>query len=991
MSIRNTNNNLLLSTVVRFLNSGDVRYEKILKLVDDSTTEVLIPTFAFIGFWLSNNINNKPEKETMQKLQLSFHLIEIISRKVPPVILLSGLNDLNWGMHQPNWLLRESLLPMFGRLEKLRHFVFPNCFENYIDKLPVSYPSSDIFWDLKHPALSFEIECNPVFSLSAMSQIRKLIASHSPICAFKPLLTYRNSKITLTRIMIEMIKEIGSSNATHSQQLVSYSLLMMYLNSFILSNDVDGHLIADYILNKPYVSPFLMVAVANHITQNLYLYNLLIPREHTNSLSNGLSNPISMINHQYNIVDTTSDTSLNHLIQSIPTILTSYFFAIPHDKKIEHPPENDDNFLQYILLCGTSINERTNAIYSNSDKKDFSFKHISAMSYPLMKNLLSILANGKILEFERQKKFSERLCKLYSTIITFILPTYEDFLCQHFLEKSSNNPEICNTVIKAILLHLLPSILTLSYEKRLLPFLFSCIKMASTNDECKDEKLKEEKVKDDLLLCSRLLIIRLLRFNVPLLSSELGPLLLSCSDIVVLLEYIDSIENYSICNNYQESHSMNLLKEQLIKKLPFHSEKSEIYKIEQTLSVPINVFNAYSQKCIKIISSLNQPHFISNVSKYLQTDDKSIDLLVRVLSMTNAFNSDQLSQNITEYLCNQLRNNVEATSTPSQFVIYSKDISLTTSQAVFCRLLVFGRLYDAKKLLESMKDMICSSSTPIHWIVMVLRTYKKYFDDEMSEVFRGILLSLKQGFPFKFDCPVSIKAISKKLNSYEAQIIYDHSIFDKEYFWPYKYYLECTRCYYLLDQRSVSDIVEEFLIPLKSTMTSWKNREESCINISNMVSGLSNDMIYAFFSSLLSCRYTTLSIKMAQKFFGCIHLEPYKRICMNCGVLINGDTEKLNHFIHMILSSILRLKSEESIATHLLCGFLEAVSQNTPAHIQEEVIDAVGFGYISLKLQKSRPELISASKNFPPHLKALIASSLEISSLNGNGFRDYGR
>ena len=78
MSQFHVSSNSLLSMIVRFLNAKDVSIEKLQNLINESTTEQLVPSFAFLGFWLTSNISNNPEPSVLASVQSALHLIDLI-------------------------------------------------------------------------------------------------------------------------------------------------------------------------------------------------------------------------------------------------------------------------------------------------------------------------------------------------------------------------------------------------------------------------------------------------------------------------------------------------------------------------------------------------------------------------------------------------------------------------------------------------------------------------------------------------------------------------------------------------------------------------------------------------------------------------------------------------------------------------------------------------------------------------------------------------
>jgi hypothetical protein len=107
-------------------------------------------------------------------------------------------------------------------------------------------------------------------------------------------------------------------------------------------------------------------------------------------------------------------------------------------------------------------------------------------------------------------------------------------------------------------------------------------------------------------------------------------------------------------------------------------------------------------------------------------------------------------------------------------------------------------------------------------------------------------------------------------------------------------------------------------------------------------------------------------------------IDVLKQIGERTKELLNHDDRKLAPFMYIMMPAFSRLDSDDKTAKKFLCGLLETVGPTTPIHLQERVIDAVGFVYITFKMAKYRVELISAAKDFCDELKVIIPGSLDL-------------
>ncbi|OHT14858.1 hypothetical protein TRFO_14828 [Tritrichomonas foetus] len=300
--------NTLISLLDRFFIVKDIDIGKVRAVINESSANELVPAFFYLENWLSTNISTTVDPSTLANLQGGFQLIGIISSRVPLAVLLNGLFDVNWGIYQPHWLLQDFYLPTNARIERLRSYIKP--FALYGHLITFDYESSDA--DSLLSNVMVELEIDPSFQTSCRNHFKRLIMNRFPISSFKPLIRHNNAKVLLTHAITEIFSDLNiSNNVTQEQLLFSFSSFFLYIHSFTLTNEINGQILCEYLQSRPYISPFCMLALVNHIPMNMYLYNLLAPREcssfRNESLIEESKNNINNISNSNNFFHIMSD------------------------------------------------------------------------------------------------------------------------------------------------------------------------------------------------------------------------------------------------------------------------------------------------------------------------------------------------------------------------------------------------------------------------------------------------------------------------------------------------------------------------------------------------------------------------------------------------------------------------------------------------------------------------------------------------------------
>ncbi|EAX94914.1 hypothetical protein TVAG_382990 [Trichomonas vaginalis G3] len=963
--LANPGTNGLLPMIVRFLNTRDTSIEKLQNFINESTTEQLVPSFAFLGFWLTSNITSNSDPSTLTSIQSAFHLIDLIISKVPPVILLSGISDLNWGMNQPSWTLSEFFQPVFERIRKIRGFVKPFSLESHILRYPQIYITGDKAQMLKFPGLLLEVEADPAYQIACIQHFKRLILNHAPLDSFKPLTEYRNARLTLTYAIMDLISELNSNRkATHSELLFTFATIFLYVQGFALSNDIDGQILCEFLQSRPFISPFCMLAIVNHIQFNHYLFNLLIPSQLTKGDIDNEQDAIAAIESQYRIVDMSTDDSLSSLISYIPSVLARYFLSNLPPANDKDLGKNKNETIAFMLLtCKVTLNQ-IKYIVENARDNEYGPKYVAIMSSQLM-TLFIFGFHHTFSECCKNKMFTPNLMTMIECVLANILPIRSETIAKKFLDLTGKDIDLQEMTIRAIFFFV-RIIAPLSVHKTVIPSVLQVIGSVNNQNQQQNDSGIEK--------VALVLLIKLLHVHYPRLSDEVAQKIEESSNILVLLAYIEATTNLTDVNLCTEATKINEFREKLISILPFNNDKkAPIYIIESiNQSISSSRFDKLSLGCLRAYKNFSQS---SNMNASELFD-------VYFLSFTSFVARYEFAYSLTQHCRRYLASNDDILEKDYQLQITTRHLAVLLSQQLLPRLLYYKHEYLANILIDALIPALLADKMPLHWFKMFLTRNWHLLTSEMSAKLKtNFLGSIPNAQEYLVpDGPEMAKQIGTKLHEIEETVQQDPEVIVREYQSQFDHMKAFSVCAILLSNKTCDAIVDELINQIVDVMHSWPERELCCNCLMRVIAELPHDICTSFFTAAVHKSVSPIILKAMRIFMTYVTLEVFRDICYNLKQIISGDPSRLSVCLQIMMSNFMRLKGDSAAATSMLCGFLENVSLSTPKDLQEEVIDAVGLTYITLKLHKSRPVLINASSRFPPEMKSIIASSLEITS-----------
>ncbi|OHT06103.1 hypothetical protein TRFO_26031 [Tritrichomonas foetus] len=987
--------------------------DKIQHMIDESTTEQLVTSFAFLSFWLTSNINSTKTPAQFSTQQSALHLISYIVQKVPPVNLLTGISDLKWGMTNLNWILNDLYQPVLYRLRKIKQFFLHYYTENHIFGIKPIFDDSHEGSIMKLSSHLMELETDSAYQSAYRLHFKRLILSHSPLSEFQSLMKHRYSKIILTEAILEIINDLNSTReATHDQLLFGFSKLFLYIEEFTRRKEIDGQIICEHLQSRPFLSPFCLLALVNHIPQNIYLFNLLIPYQLTRESPSSQEAAEIICNH-FPMADLCDDNELSEVVKAMPQILVNYFLSPSMPTEDFGNCDDDQKFIVNLHIFGASIYEKMKGIMEIAQKRLIRPVCIAASN----SQILTIVAGSvlkTIVAGYQQKMFEPMIMKFFQALISMLLPTHFGQIIPKFLDMNVPDRLQSELLLRSLIKYASHLITNKYAMKDLIPY---CLKATSQED--------------DLLTISRIVISKTLMVTDFRIPNELKTALNECNDPFILLDFIEASDRVGNVRNCEEQKRLEEFRNKLIAKLPFVTDSTSpilISRINERFTssitpanhgisslgnmgnmnslnslnsgigglnglngIPGHLPNSSSNSNLSGLNSGNNQssgsqsgystlveHIITAYKRMFENEffEAPPLLVVRLLAISTRMNELQFAEKVTRLTIDLLNNTMDVGSPKEQFTVTIKMSALPVAQCLLGRLVLLKYYQLAESLLTTISPMLIEEKTTLHWIQKFIVRYYRSITNPLKQIFLNIVTQLPRSDKFYRR---TIDEMLSLLMQADLELLISSETMSCEYSSCYEHCLHFAVCGILLSDLTPKDIVEQLLHPVYNIDKVILKRDQCCTIAAHIAAMLPSTIAFLYFLNLFSRPLPEYATESARIFIVLSKIEVFTQICNNCEKFIGKNSDKLSQYMKAVLPSFARLQSNEDVATNMLCGFLKSLTNDSPKYQQDEVIDAVVLVYLSLNLQQKRKTIIQAPHNelnFPQELKEIIASSL---------------
>lgn len=946
--------NPILTRIIRCLHTHDFSIDKLYHLIEDSTIEQLVTTFAFLNFWVTSNTNSEKTREHFSTQQSVRALISYIVQKVPPINLLAGISDLKWEKSNLNLNRDDMYQHVLSRLNRIKQIFLHYYNENSIFGIPFIFDDSNANQIMKLSSQLIELETDSSYRNACSLHFKRLLLSHCPLSEFKRLLSHRHSRFCLSESFISMSVELNlTDKASQNQLLYSFSRLFLYFDQFARSKDIDGQLACEKLQALPYLSPYCLLAFVNHIPHSLYLFNLLIPYQLIQETPS-LEKTIEIVKENFQIVDRCTDSRLSELTNLMPRILSNYFLSQPQEP--EGNPGNDDLSLMINLhIYGPLLQHKMRRLIEVARVRDISTECIAGLN----SQLLYLTAQQILKTFVKYENrvINDLLIHFFYNVISLLLPTHYYKIIPEFFKIEPGDRVQSELLLRSLLKsasHLIPSKLAMTY------FIPYCIKVSTTED--------------GLTHIARIFTLKLFNsadFRVP---NELKNALIECSDPFILLAFLETSDHVSFLRNIDERNKLEDLRKIIMKKLPFRIDHLPMLFISN--AIPNPNYQPQQNALIKDYAKI----FDNEQADSKEMSYFTIYFLANSLRLKDPNFANKVARDTVSFL----KRESDITNILGIFeypIIYA---IIPIAQCLVRRLLKLtsnaeNRKYSylAEKILSLMSPLLINDKTTLHWLLRFIVELYPTLTDSIKAILNQLLTQL----PFYVEFHRNNFNDSLQLLSQLDQHLYSGSErINSEYSSSYLHARSFLICSILLSDLTMNQIIDRLSQPAFDVLHShYKDRRKCCSIAAHVAASLPFEFAYSFFLNLFSKPLSEYALESARIFVIFSTIEVFIQICKDCEKIIKKNSDKLTLFMESVLPSMARLMGSEDVATILVCGFLKSLTTQSPKYQQDDVIDAVVLIYSSFGLQNQRKTIIQSPHDepqFPHELKEIIASSL---------------
>ena len=947
--------NYLLQNIAKVLNGAEFSPQTITSLVFESRIDQVISSFSYIIYWfISHSQDNMSDEKFLEKQQACYYIISKITAKIPPVLLVSSMVDMSTTFFRPGSILNEFYEPFKHRIQTVRRYIMDFYNGYYVYSRRSTYVIGDDQIIENVPKLLIDFESDISYQQSFQKEFRFMLLTRAPLSFFKTLLTRKNAKILLTQAIIEIIKDLNYSHeVTHEQLLHTFSIIFLYIQAFTNSQDIDGQMICQYLKTRPFLSPFCMLAIVNHIPPACYLFNLLVPSEFCDaSLSIEEANKIFM--HHYPLVDYSHDTKLNDLIKEIPSIALAYFMNLPQDPFVFKEETNDIELIKKIHKSGISNYDKMKNLIHRANYVPVSYLLVSALNSQLL-SCITISFQRTFLDCYNAGIFTPNISDFIRKVMSLEMPTISEQIISRFMDLCSKDPKNIDIVASAIISSFLPDLAHHIEQNNIIQ---NCLQMAIDND---------------MSPVVRLLLMKFLRMLPPILIPSIIDALQKSTDTFIHLEYIFAIDWERLINRADEYAGLMDVRAKLIKKLPFAIASNGNFAI-QGVCTPTSPISQISTNITQMLSNVFMNPTPTELTNQCRLAGSNGYLLLRLVASSVLISNLDIATAAVDFACEMLNSTSAITS--ESFFLPKPVFYLPVSQVLLYYLIVNGFEDLSCKLLTAMTPHLLKDSVKIHWLERFLPKTSDY----MTQKVRDMLGSIFEQFPepnFIFKGANRIRRIAELLSQADKFYPFDPESLHEEYLSRYFQLKSYSICSLLLYDYNPSKILEDLLSPTKEVFQVWPDRLNCIKIISRVAAAMPEKICWDYFTSLFNMTVSEFNLGALKSFLIFAPLEIYIKIASSPKDFIQYKEDKLFLYLALMMPNYIRLEGNQEVATKFVCGILESVTRRTKREYQDMVIDAVTFMYTSLRLQKSRTAIINAAAEFPPDLRTLIATSLE--------------
>jgi hypothetical protein len=773
------------------------------------------------------------------------------------------------------------------------------------------------------------------------------------LSAFHRHLERGNTKQVLTEAIIDLLSELNfSSEATQPQALYGFSSLFLYIQAFATNKDIDGQQICEWLLSRPFLSPFCLLAICNHISPQLYLFNLLVPRAFTGEASSS-ERALEIVRESYLMADLSlpdSGVNLAQVVKSLPQILANHFLSKNSTEDVCELTD-DASYIVNFHLCGASLYDQMRKLYAAAQERQLSPVVVASLNGLLMTSLMTLLSR-LFRDEEQASPITSELCSLYALISSMVLRVCSDQTLSKLFD-NSGQPFSNERLLKTFVCYFRFAMHSKCAFRWVFPY-----------------ALEASRIGDAHAVLSRFVAARVLSAKPVRLSGQLLNALGRCRDIGILLDFL-----WFTTTRYIEiSDELRLLEDfrsQLVRRLPFRFSRHEIVGVE---SRRFGSFSGVNREVLEAVSALYLKSDRFDLGRFKHATWAEANkhlLLLRILCQTDKFTADprfrdQIRDSISVMAETQtilLGSGEGDSQNPWQFRV--KDAVLPVLHFFLDRSIgesSFDRKGDPKLKrnipdhpLKIWEPLLSSDPFCLSWLTrFVVLHYSKFnvpWRQGLFEVFSAI------SGPFG---TADVTMIIKELINAEEKPFRDPETLRSPYSSKHDMILDSGTCALLLRGKTVAEIILDIETTIFAPIAPWDDRAVASQFACEIAVALPYHLGMEFFNMLLEHTASPLAVPMGQLFLTFAHIDLFHDLCFKAAGLIDGNAARLDFFVRAMMGAFLRLTASPVVAAELIITWIKHV------HLNPDILDSIEFVYALLGVQSEKDKIMAAVRDFVP-------------------------
>lgn len=938
--------NKTLDKLDKFLNHSEGTLISIIKELENANYNILINCFSFLKTWISNPLNRNKKTSF-----LAFYFFGLIWKRVPLNVLLYKNSSFKIGIrylwfhffeiyqyfNQKSFIFKKNRLPFLVNGE----FIVPSNSYQYISK--------DFLLNMEE--LPPEIENNSSFQNACIKYFRQLIINHVHINVFHPLLESKNSRILLTNTIINLLKELNDErDATQEELIFAFSNVLLYVNAFTLSNQIDGQILCEFIQSLPFISPFLILAMINNIPTTMYIFNLLIPTETKTEEGKDIQK------YKYHMIDLSSTDNLTGFVTKIPAILINYFMTSSINEDDHYNNKDDNEFLAYIHLSSASLYNKMKTALSIAHERKLGPLHVTVMGILLLR-CITFSLQRTLNDCAETRMFTPNFCNFVKTVFSILSTAFSEQLSQKFFDLSIRDPRLIDLSIRGASILLTPCILNQPSNNNIMKF---CLYAMDYYESYRS---------------AHLLISKLLQCEQPKFNHDIIDSFNKSNDLFALIDFVESIFNILYIDTFKRQKEMIEIAENIINRFGIQiSFQNSIFLVDSINYTKTNI-NEESSKFINEFSQMKSNSSI-RICSYFNCSNINAPIIYKLISLTRTFTNFEYADFIVNQLCILLEKTTQLEEEKVKLMLRPCDYALPLAQSLVSRLLVFQFYELALKVLQSMIPVLIDDPAPLHWIVSFTTKYRHLLTSQIAEYLKSVVSKLKFGNEFFFyEDEQMFYKIGQLLISKENLLIHDPEEINNEYQSVYLHATAFCHCSISLSSYHHDYIAEQLLYPLNNIKSVVKNRDKVLLVFAKLSAQLHKDIAISYFSKIVHSKYWKSTISAGATFMKLIPLETFKYICKNLKLHINSNN--LKYFLQIIQPSFYRFDGNAKLVSDFINNILLLINVNSDEETQQLCIEVSCFLYARFDLSSNKDMFIQNSQNLNSKNKFLFKSILD--------------